>query len=82
MAVWDKLRNIGHYVRRRWPSADPESYYQYRAGRERDRKQTERTREQAEGVSERGRVSAERGRANEERYRAERAAEEPRENGS
>jgi hypothetical protein len=82
MGVWDKLRDIGNYVRRRWPSADPDSYYQYKAARERERKQTERTREQAERVDQQGRVSAERGRENEERYTAERVAEEPRENGS
>lgn len=82
MGVWDKLRNIGNYVRRRWPSADPDSYYQYRAGRERERKQTERTREHAEEVDEQERVSAERGREYEERYTAERVAEEPREKGS
>jgi hypothetical protein len=82
MGVWDKLRNIGNYLRRRWPSADPESYYQYKAGRERERKATERTREEEERVDEEGRVSAERGRENEARYTAERAAEEPREKGS
>ena len=82
MGAWDKLRNIGNYVRRRWPSADPDSYYQYKGARERERKQTERTREQAERVDEQGRVSAERGRENEERYTAERVAEEPREKGS
>ena len=82
MGVWDKLRNIGNYVRRRWPSADPDSFYQYRAGRERERKETERTREKEERVDELGRVSAERGRENDARYTAERVAEEPRENGS
>lgn len=82
MVVWDKLQNIGNSIRTRWPSADPDSYYQYRAGRERERKETERTREREERVDERGRVSAERGRENEARYTAERVAEEPRENGS
>ena len=83
MGVWDKLRDIGSHVRSRgWPSADPDSYYQYRAGRERERKETERTREHAEQVDEQGRVSEERGRENEERYKAEDVAEEPREKGS
>jgi hypothetical protein len=77
MGVGDKLRNIVNSVRTRWPSRDPDSYYQYKAGRERERKQTERTREQAERVDERGRVSAERERANEERYTAEREDEPP-----
>jgi hypothetical protein len=79
MGVWDKLRNVATDVRRRWPSGNPDSYYQYKARRERERKQTERTREQAEQLDEEGRVSAERGRENEERYTAERVAEEPRE---
>ena len=82
MAVWDKLRDIGNSIRTRWPSKDPDSYYQYRAGRERERKETDRRREEDERVDEQGRVSAERGRENEERYTAERVAEEPRENGS
>jgi hypothetical protein len=82
MGVWDKLRNIGNYVRRRWPSKDPDSYYQYKATRERERKESDRTRKHAERDDERERVSAERERENEERYTAERVAEEPRENGS
>jgi hypothetical protein len=82
MVVWDKLRDIGNSIRTRWPSRDPDSYDQYRAGRERERKETERRREEEKRVDKRGRVSAERGRENEERYTAERLAEEPRENGS
>jgi len=82
MVVWDKIRNIGKSIRTRWPSTDPDSYYQYRAGRERERKKTERTHEKEERVDEQARVSAERGRENKERYTAERVAEEPRENGS
>ena len=82
MGVWDKLRNIGNDVRRRWPSKDADSYYQYKTTRERERKESDRTRKQAEREDERERVSAERERENEERYTAERIAEEPRENGS
>jgi hypothetical protein len=82
MGVGDKLRNIVNSARSRWPSGDPSSYYQYKAGRDRERKETERTRDRAERVDERGRVSAERERANEERYEGERIAEEPREKGS
>ena len=76
MGVWDKLRNIGNYVRTRWPSADRDSYYQYRAARKRERKQTEHTREDAERAGERGRKRAERAREYEERYAAEGLAEE------
>jgi hypothetical protein len=32
MGVWDKLQNIGNHLRSRWPSKDPDSYYQYKAG--------------------------------------------------
>ena len=31
MNVWDNLRNIGKYVRTRWPSSNPDSYYRYKA---------------------------------------------------
>jgi hypothetical protein len=77
MGVWDKLRNIGNYVRQRWRSTDPDSYHQYRAGRERERKQAEQSREQVERSSELEREGAERAREYEERYAAERVAEEP-----
>jgi hypothetical protein len=78
MGVRDKLRNIGDYVRTRWKSTDPDSYDQYRAGRERERKQGEQSREHVERSSEREHEMAERGREYEERYAAERAGEEPR----
>jgi hypothetical protein len=78
MGAWDKLRNIGNYLRTRWKSTDPDSYHQYRAGRERERKQAEQRREDAERSNEREREGAERERDYEERYTAERAAEEPR----
>jgi hypothetical protein len=78
MGVGDKLRNIGNYVRKRWRSTDPDSYDQYKAGRERDRKQAEQRREQAERSNEREREAAQRGREYEERYTAERVVEEPR----
>jgi hypothetical protein len=77
MGVWDKLRNIGNHVRKRWRSTDPDSYHQYRAGRERDRKQAEQRREHLERSDEREREVAERARGYEERYAAERVAEEP-----
>jgi hypothetical protein len=77
MGVWDKLRNIGSHVRKRWRSTDPDSYHQYRAGREREHKQAEQRREQVERSDEREREGAERARAYEERYAAERVAEEP-----
>jgi hypothetical protein len=78
MGVRDKLRNIGNYVRTRWKSSDPHSYDQYRAERERERKQGEQSREHAARSGEREHEAAERGREYEERYAAEHAAEEPR----
>lgn len=78
MAVPDKLKNIGNYVRKRWRSTDPDSYDQYRRGRERNRKQAEHVGEDAERHREQEREEAERGREYEERYTAERSAEEPR----
>jgi hypothetical protein len=78
MGVRDKLRNIANSVRKWWPSKDPDSYYQYRAGRERERKQAEQRREHADRSGERECESADRAREYEERYTAERGAEERR----
>jgi hypothetical protein len=78
MGVRDMLRSIGDYVRTRWKSTDPDSYHQYRAGRERERKEAEHRREHAERSGEQEREKVERGREYEERYAAERANEEPR----
>jgi hypothetical protein len=78
MGVRGKLRNIGNYVRTRWKSTDPDSYDQYRAGRERERIQGEQRRADVQRAGERGREGAERGREHDERYAAERDAEEPR----
>ena len=77
MGIGDKLQKIGTFVRKRWRSTDPDSYDQYRRGRE--RQQAEQEREGAEHHhGDQEREKAERGREYEERYRAERAAEEPR----
>ena len=77
MGAGDRLKNLGKYVRKRWRAADPDSYDQYRRGRERTRKQAKQTRENAERHGEQERMEAEREHEYEERYRAERAAEEP-----
>jgi hypothetical protein len=77
VGVLDKLRNIGKHVRKGWRSTAPDSYSQYKRGRDRERKQAERGREDAERLAERERGEAERGREYEERYAAEHAAEEP-----
>ena len=78
IGVWDKLRNVGSYVRKRWRSTDPDSYDQYKRGRERERKQAEQWREHEERQGEQEREEIRRGREYEERYLAERTAEEPR----
>jgi hypothetical protein len=76
VAIGDKLKNIGTYVRKRWRSTDPDSYDHYRRGRERTRKEDEHSRETAERRNEQEREDAERGHEYVERYRAERAAAE------
>ena len=77
MGVGDKLRKVGNYVRKRWRSRGPDSYYRYKRGREHERKQAEQTRELDERHGEQEREEAERGREFDERYRAERAAADP-----
>ncbi len=77
MGLGDKLKIISDYVRQRWRSTDPDSYDQYRLGREHDRKQTAHSREDVARHGEQERKEAERGRAYEERYRAEGVAGKP-----
>jgi hypothetical protein len=77
MGVLEKLRKVGNSVRKAWRSTGPNSYFQYRRGRERQRKQAERGREDTEHSAELEREAAQRGREHEERYEAERAADEP-----
>jgi hypothetical protein len=77
MDVLGKLRKVGNFMRKGWRSTNPDSYSQYKRGRERERKQEERGREQADRSAELDRKEVKRGREYEERYAAERAAEEP-----
>ena len=77
MGAWHKLKRIGTYVRTRWRSTDSDSYFQYKRGRELERKQAEQGRENVERAAERERKDAEREREYSERYTAERTAEEP-----
>jgi hypothetical protein len=76
VGVGEKLTNIGTYIRKRWGSTDPDSYEQYRRGRERTRKEAKHTVERAERRAEQERKDAERGHDYVERYKAERAAAE------
>jgi hypothetical protein len=77
MGVFDKLRRVGNYVRRGWLSMSSDSYFQYKRGRERQRKQAEQGRKYADRSAELEHKEAQRVREFEERYAAERAAEEP-----
>jgi hypothetical protein len=77
MGVFDKLRRVGNYVRHGWPSMSPESYFQYKRGRERQRKQAEQGRKFADRSAALEHERAQRVRGHEERYAAERAVEEP-----
>jgi hypothetical protein len=77
MGVLDRLRKVGNSVRKGWRSTNPDSYSQYRRGRERQRKRAERGREDADRSAELEREEVQRGREYEERYAAEREAEAP-----
>jgi hypothetical protein len=76
MRVFDRLRSVGNYIRKGWRSTGPDSYFQYKRGRERERKQTERVRKDADRSAGLERTEAQRTREYKERYTAERAAEE------
>ena len=78
MPVFDKLRSVGNYIRKGWRATGPDSYFQYKRGRERERKQAERVREDADRSAGLEREEAQRTREHEERYTAERAADESR----
>jgi hypothetical protein len=77
MAVLDKLRQVGNSIRKGWRSTAPDSYFQYKRGRERERKRAERALEHADRSAEVELKDVQRGREYDERYTAERAAEEP-----
>jgi hypothetical protein len=75
MGIGDRLKNLGTSVREAWRSKDPNSYFQYKRGRERKRSQDEQWREDADRRDQEKREVEKRGHEYEERYRAERAAE-------
>jgi hypothetical protein len=72
MGLWDKLREAGTYLRKLRLSRGPDSYFQYKRGREDERKQAEREREYAEDSAEREHEKAERESGYDERYTRER----------
>jgi hypothetical protein len=61
MGVGDKPRKVGNYLRKRWRSTGPDSYYRYKRGREHERKQAEQRREHDERHGEQEREETERG---------------------
>jgi hypothetical protein len=75
MGLWDKLREASNYLRKLRQSRDPDSYVQYKRGRNHERKQADHAREHARDSAEREREKAERGREYEERYTRERESD-------
>jgi hypothetical protein len=72
MGLWDKLRNARNYVRKR---RGPDSYFQYRRRREREREDAEEGRERATDYARQERSEAKRGRQYEERYTSDRESD-------
>jgi hypothetical protein len=72
MGLRDKLRQAGDSLRKLRLSLGPDSYFQYKRGRKRERKEADRARERAKDSAEREREEAGRGREYEERYMRER----------
>jgi hypothetical protein len=79
MVLWDKLRQAGNNLRKLRLSLGPDSYFQYKRGRKRERKQADRARERAKDSAQREREEAGRGREYEERYTREREGDITRE---
>src|SRR5512133_1127601 len=59
MGARDKLREVVSHARERFRSHGPDSYFEYKRRRERERKQAERGRDDAERSAEREREQAE-----------------------
>ena len=72
MGLWDKLREASTYVRKLRLSRGPDSYFQYKRGRDYERKQADDARGYARDSAERERENVEREGEYEERYTRER----------
>ena len=72
MGVRDKLRRASDYLRKLRLSRGPDSYFQYKRGRNYERKEADHAREQARESTDREREKAQREREYEERYTRER----------
>jgi hypothetical protein len=72
MSLWDTLRNARNYVRKQ---RGPDSYFQYKRRRDRDREGALEGRKRARDDARQERGEAERGREYEERYTADRESD-------
>ena len=72
MGLWDKLREVRNYFRRR---GDPDSYFQYKRKRDYERKDAEEGRERTRDAANRELDDAERAREYKERYAADRESD-------
>jgi hypothetical protein len=72
MGLWDKLKQASSSLRKLRLSRGPDSYFQYKLGRDSDRKEADRAAEWKRDEAERGRQKAKREHGYEERYTRER----------
>jgi hypothetical protein len=75
MGLGDKLRQASKSLRKLRLSRGPDSYFQYKLGREHKRKEAEHAREGEREELERRRETAERERGYDERYTRERQSD-------
>ena len=72
MGLRDKLRQGNKYLRKLRLSRGPDSYFQYKLGRDAKRREADHAAEHDREVAEHGREKAERERGYDERYTRER----------
>jgi hypothetical protein len=75
MGLWDKLKQASNSLRKLRLSRGPDSYFQYKLGRDSKRKQADQSAEWKREEAERGREKAEREDEYEERYTRERESD-------
>ena len=71
MGLGDKLRQGSNYLRKLWLSRGPDSYFQYKLGRDVKRREADHAAEHEREEAEHGREKAERERGYDERYARE-----------
>ena len=72
MGLWDKLSEASDYLRKLRLSRGPDSYFQYKLGRDSERREADQSADAAREREEQGREKAKRERGYEERYTHER----------